>query len=358
MKNEQAGTTASDLPVATNHPPTAPRRFTALILLAVCGLIGAAAWWAARVYAPERARITDALASSDRAYTGLGAQVQSLHAKLDEVRASTGSDTDRLAKLETTVAAISAQLAAPQTNQEHALIAARVTHLVALADAELRFEKDPILAAAALASAAEVLADSQDAVYDALKTALSSDRNALLTVAQPDVGALAVTWAEHAALVERLVWRQPTIAAPTSAPSSTSLSGWQGVIVAMWHDLKALVEVRDRQVTDDAMLDPGRDAAVRDALRAELATLRFAIYRRDAGNVKAASTRIKQLLSTYFATDDPSAAQLNQALNELDLLELDVPLPDLAATHTALEYLRRGAVSATVAAPDSSLDPQ
>lgn len=335
----------------------APARPTGKLFLGIliCGVLVAAALgaWITRVYQRQQASIADALASSDRAYTGLGAELQVLRQQFAESRAKTGSDAERLSMLESNLAAVASRLPAAGASLELNIKLAEVAHLVAIADAALRFERDLPNATAALEAAQAVLADTTDTLYDALESALASDRAALLAVTQPDTAALAAQWADLADTVDTLTWRPR--APPTEADIETDgqvpMAGWQGVVVAIWHDLRDLVQVSDLAEGDQTLLDPSHEPATKSALRAELALLRLAAYQRDTANVKASGARAHRLLANF--TDDPALARLQQALDEITAIDLAPSLPALTATAAALEYLRDAgrAASASAAEP-------
>lgn len=324
-------------------PANAPAQSTAKLFLsiAILGVTVAAAivLWITRVYQPQQANIADALASSDRAYTGLGAELQVLRQQFAESRAKTDGDAERLSTLEANLATVASRVPAPNASLETNLKLTEVAHLVAITNAALRFERDLTRAVAALEAAQAVLADTTDTAYDALESALASDRAALLAVTQPDTAALAAQWVELADTVESLTWRQLASRVETGSETDrqTPMAGWQGVLVAIWHDLRDLVQVSDL-AAEQTLLDPSHEPAVKSALRAELALLRLAAYQRDTANVKVSGERARQLLANF--ADDPALARLQHALEEITALDLAPTLPALTATFAALEYLR------------------
>ncbi|MSR14729.1 MAG: hypothetical protein EXR86_09250 [Gammaproteobacteria bacterium] len=346
------------VPVSATTSAAPPRntsgRLLATLLLFLLLAFAATLWlWHDRVYLPERARIRDALASSDRAYTGLSAEMQTLRQTLAETQTLAAHDQDRLRELETNLETLTAQIANPDTSLEASLVIARIAYLVSIADAALRFERNVPTALMALTASAELLAARGDIAYSALEAALRDDHQRLSAVAAPDTAALARYWAEAGA-IEALAWRTTTAVSTTEVEP---LAGWQGVVVAIWRDLKSLIEVRELTVTDQALLDPGREPVVRTHLGTEIASLRLALYRRDSANAQASVARVTSLLTTYFVTTDPTVTPLLEALKEIATLELDPALPELDATHTALEYAQRGATDGAPSREPLAADP-
>jgi uroporphyrin-III C-methyltransferase len=273
-----------------------------------------------------------------------------LRQTLAETEATSAKREQWLQELESSLASLTSQVESPDTSLEANLVLARVAYLLDIADAALQLERDVPTALGALAAGAELLAVRGDAAYRSLETALREDHQALTAVAQPDVANLALQWAQADEMIDTLAWRELS-AAPAPIADEPALAGWQGVAIAIWRDLKRLIEVREITPTDQALLDPGRAPVIKDRLRTELASLRLAVYHRDNANARASAARTASLLTSYFVVDDPNVAQLLKALDEIATLELSPPLPELATSHAALDYARRSVGGAQLSAP-------
>ncbi len=316
-------------------------RGLALCALVVALLTAGGGWiWIARIYTPALARIEDALASSDRGYTGLGGELRGLYARLTTVQSSQDTRDTQLAALTAEVARLTTQLAAPVALGAHWLRFARIEHLVKSADISLRLGRDRASAEAALIAAQAEL-DRRIPLEAALHQTLRADEAAIASVTEPDVGALSAQWADNALQTDSLPWRGEA-AAPAAGPSSTApAAGWRGMATAVWHDLLSLVEIRSTTVADEGLLDPAREALIKTGLQIEIATLRGALERRDTRAARSSAAAVTRALKTYFEVNDTKVSTLLADLASLASTELAPTLPGLTASLRGVQALQQ-----------------
>ena len=317
-------------------------RGLALCALVVALLTAGGGWiWIARIYAPDLARIEDALASSDRAYTGLGGELRGLYARLTTAQSSQDTRDTQLAALAAEVARLTRQLAAPVALGANWLRFARIEHLVKSADISLRLGRDRASAEAALIAAQAEL-DRRIPLEAALHQTLRADEAAIASVTEPDVGALSAQWADNALQTEFLPWRGGAATAPAAGPLSTApAAGWRGVATAVWHDLLRLVEIRSTTVADEGLLDPAREALIKAGLQIEITTLRGALERRDTRAAHTSAAAMTRTLKTYFEVNDMKISALLADLASLASTELAPVLPALTASLRAVQALQQ-----------------
>ncbi len=346
MNNEPVARRAPDLGVSS-----APKHWVAWSALAlVISTIAAAGVWYLKIYGPTQAHLGDALASDDRAFTALGGQLHALHEKLSVQQVTLDARETAFADLSKEVSRLSAALAAPAASTANLLRLARVEHLVKLADFSLRLSRDLAQASFALQLAQAEL-DPGVARETALLQALESDQAALAAVVEPDVRMLNMEWAEHAQKLAKLPWRA-TANVPGDAISALPdmVSGWRGILSAVWQDLRRLVEIREVSVTDVGALDPAREGLVKAGLQTEIATLRYALMRRDQQTVQVSTVALIRALDIYFVADDPQVSALRVALVSLSQCVLAPALPSLRASLTAFADFRRTSLAEARAA--------
>ncbi len=361
MNNKAPATADTARSMVTNAavdsalPPKLVGSRLAWCALAVALLVaGGSGYWINRVYLPAQARVEDALASSDRGYTGLGGELHALHEKLQTTEATLVARDAQLTALTSDVAKLTTQLAtssAPVTS----LRRARVVHLVKTADFSLRVMRDRRAADAAL-SAAHAELDGNLPVEAALQQILRSDQSALAAVIEPEVDVLNAEWVEYAHQLMALPW-QGTASTPAAraAPRATT-ADWRGVAAAIWHDLLNLVEIRTTTEVDVTRLDPAREALLKAGLQAEIVLLRSALQRRATAAAHTSVASLRNSLDTYYKADDPALAPLRAALKRLAETELAPTLPSLAASLRGLETLQQAALS-TTPAPEEPTAP-
>lgn len=316
-------------------------RGLALCALVVALLTAGGGWiWIARINAPALARIDDALASSDRSYTGLGGELRGLYARLTTAQSSQDTRDTQLAALAAEVARLTRQLAAPALGANW-LRFARIEHLVKSADISLRLGRDRASAEAALIAAQAEL-DRRIPLEAALHQTLRADEDAIASVTEPDVGALSAQWADNALQTEFLPWRGGAATAPAAGPLSTApAAGWRGVATAVWHDLLSLVEIRSTTVADEGLLDPAREALIKAGLQIEITNLRGALERRDTRAAHTSAAAVTRTLKTYFEVNDMKVSALLADLASLASTELAPVLPALTASLRAVQALQQ-----------------
>ena len=214
-------------------PPQVVGRRFALCALAVALLAaGGFGYWIKRVYLPTQARVEDALASSDRGYTGLGGELRALHEKLQAAQATQIARDTQLTALTRDVAKLTTQLATSVT-PVNLLRRARVVHLVKTADFSLQLTRDRRAADAALLAAQAEL-DPNLPVEAALQQTLRTAQAALAAVMEPDVDALNAQWAEYARQLAALPWQGEIGTAAARATALAPSADWRGIAAAIW----------------------------------------------------------------------------------------------------------------------------
>jgi uncharacterized protein HemX len=319
------------------------RGLALLALGAVVAVAIAGAVWVARIYLPAQARVADALASGDRSLTSLGGEQRAASTRID---ALDGAQRELTARVDAAVARL-AQLETARTTADQAVLVElrwrRIDQLISIAEDSLRFMHDPVRAASAIMAAGAVLRESPQPREAALATALQADEAALRAVLPPDLNALAAQWTTAELSVGALRWRADTAVTPVDTPHPP-VSGWREALAAFWHDLLGLVEIHDETTADAVLLDPTREALIRDSVRLELATLRWATITRDTAAVRASAASLGHTLRTYFDPAHAPVAALLQQLTGIATTDLAPPLPDVSASRAALGALRAAGV--------------
>ncbi len=292
---------------------------------------GAGAWWVLEIHRPAQQRLEAALVANDRNVTSLIGEIHAQQKSLNALSAGEDAAGTKLATLEREVGRLAEETASRRAPEGAVLRVARIGHLVHAADLALRMDRDPALAKIALHAAQgqlETLRPAEEALHTAIGTALA----ALDAVAEPPLEATNAEWAAVSLALERLPVKlvpgtQP--AAGDEAPQAAPVTGWRGVLQAMWQDLLGLVEIRDLTTTDEAFIDPARHALNVAAMRQEIALLRAALLRGDATSVKVSAEVLSQTLTRDFASEAPEVQALQNKLVVLREMELNPALPDL-----------------------------
>jgi uroporphyrin-3 C-methyltransferase len=237
----------------------------------------------------------------------------------------------RQAELEKSVAALYERGA--ETSLDWIL--AEAEYLVFAANQRLALEGDVDTAAAALRSADERLEAADHPNLIPVREQLIKDIGALEAVNLPDSEGLALYLAEVVGRVADL----PTKPIADLGPPFSSVKNeehvvdnWRNLLGAVWDDLVNLVEVKDAELPDSVLFDPELRYFLQQNLRLELASARLAVLRRDTANLRASTSLLKRLLTTYYDVDDAAVGAIVKRLDAAATVELAPELPDIAGS--------------------------
>ena len=217
------------------------------------------------------------------------------------------------------------------------LALAEATALVALAEQRLLLARDVAGAAAALG-----LAQARIAVQAPRAAgALAADMARLAAFQDADLAGVAAELAVFARVSAQWPLAGGTLAPVASVPAATPTA--RGVLLAMWGDLRQLVEIRPAGPALDPLLDPLGAALLRRQLAVELGVVQLAVLARDAPARTAGIEAARAVLMAGFATGDPQVSACQRRLEALANLELAPPIPTLQASLTALAAARAAA---------------
>ena len=123
----------------------------------------------------------------------------------------------------------------------------------------------------------------------------------------------------------------------TPAPVADANAGaaarfWREV----WGDLKQLVRVQRMDRADVPLLSPAQTFFLRENLKLRLLTARMALLTRDQAVFRNDLKASREWLARYFDTRDKSVASAVSSLNSLQSADIQIELPDIAATLEAM----------------------
>ncbi len=121
------------------------------------------------------------------------------------------------------------------------------------------------------------------------------------------------------------------------APASDANTGaaarfWREV----WGDLKQLVRVQRIDRADVPLLSPAQTFFLRENLKLRLLTARMALLTRDQATFRNDLKAAREWLARYFDARDKSVASAVSSLNSLQSADIQIELPDIAATLEAM----------------------
>lgn len=322
----------------------APRASRPLLTVVVLGLAAAVAGggylgmraeenFSARL-ATLQSALDAQLAAEAESRTRLASNVGAAQSTAERARSANAALDGRLDALETRLDTLAGKLATLPRSDADALAnlaLAEARALVGLAEQRLLLARDTAGAIAALNLANARLPSPNTALAIAIAhdlAALAAFKDADLVGLAAELGALAS--ASHG-------WGEAVSAAPAGSdtgpatPAAPAPAGWQGFLLAVWHDLRALVEIRDAGTGADPLLAPLSASLSRQRFTLALEAARLAVLGRNTGARDASVEAATSALRSGFEAGQAEVRQVATRLQQITTLDLAPPLPALAS---------------------------
>jgi len=311
----------------------------AVFALAIAVVLLAGAWWSTRA---ELTELRDGVAKQLRE-AGTDARDSRTIAK--EVQEAVRDAQGRIGALEAKLLeSQSQQLGLQALYQELSRsrdewVLAEVEQTLAIAAQQLQLAGNVPAALVALENADARLARSDRPQFLGLRRVIARDIDRLRNAPSVDITGMTLRLDQLIAAVDQL----PLLAegrpqAPTSAADEPA--GWQRTWWGVWEELKSLVRVQRLDASDQALLAPESRLFLRENLKLRLLHARLALLRRDEsafrGDVKAAQS----WLGRWFDPRQKQVATSAQTLAALNAAAVNVELPTIAESLSAVRNLK------------------
>ena len=122
-----------------------------------------------------------------------------------------------------------------------------------------------------------------------------------------------------------------------SAPSS---SAWTRFWREAWAEVKQLVRVQHMQQPEVPLLTPSQSFFLRENLKLRLLGARLALLSRDQVSYKSDLKAAREWLIRYYDTREKTVSSAMVTLRNLHESDINIEMPDIAATLDALRNLR------------------
>jgi uroporphyrin-3 C-methyltransferase len=221
---------------------------------------------------------------------------------------------------------------------------AEVEHLISIANHKLMLEKDVTTALVALQAADQRLAAMPDPGLYTVRNSLASEMNALRSVAPVDIMGISLFLTDLVTRVQTLPIKQSVLnqAGGSAMQVDETLPAWKRLLLSIWYEFKSMFVITRTGETASATLLPDEKYFLYQNLRIQLETARFAVLRRDSGNLLQSLELIESWLNQYFDTQDNGVMNILQWIERTRNTELDPDLPDISSSLRALrEYIDR-----------------
>lgn len=329
---------------SSRETPAAFRRGTwlaaiaVLVVVALLAAIGVGGWYGWQWYRAQE----QAQGALQQALVGERAAMRTAVAELDR-RLTQADGKEQLAQdavktLQARVDVLQQKLDAmgqALDGGRHGVQVALVEQLLLTANEAVQVGRAPRAAERALAAADARLAALHDPRFFAVRQAIADEREALSTVAQPDVAGTAITLGKLMDTVAELPMRggPKALPAPQAVPAddagqSAWARGWSRIVAG----LGALFRVQRHDHGVEPLLPPAEHALVGAVLSLRLDTARAALVQGNATVYRSTLEAAGEWLARYYQPQDPAVKAMAEQLRGLTGVDVAPVLPDISAS--------------------------
>ncbi|MFV2055795.1 MAG: uroporphyrinogen-III C-methyltransferase, partial [Thiohalomonadales bacterium] len=229
---------------------------------------------------------------------------------------------------------------------------AEIEYLLALANHRLILSQDYSTALTALQDADQRLRRIADPGLTAIRRVIASEVKSLESVQPPDIAGMALKLSALGEGISQLplVNRERLLTAETSGLGK-EVDSWQEIPSAIWRDVKGLVTVRRNDMSIERILPPDELHYLSQNLGLKIEQARLALLRKDTELFRSNLKDTGLWVGRYFDQDTASVKNVVNTVNELLVVDLNPPMPDISASLRELRLWRESQASARLNRP-------
>ncbi len=292
----------------------------------------------------KRLSDSDTLAKESRALAKQAQeQLAQLQSKLGEIEGKLAESRSQ----QTTLENLYQELA--RNRDEWAL--AEIEQGVTLAAQQLQLAGNVQGAIVALQAADARLSGSNRPQFIGLRKVLGHDLDRLRALPQVDLAGMSLRLEGVIAAVDTLPLavdirpRNDAAARQASEPpssSAVSLAFWQHLLADLWGELRGLVRIQRFDREEPALLAPGQAFFLRENLKLRLLNARLALLSRDQWVFRAEVRQALAWTERYFDEREKSVQAARATLKPLSGAEINIELPNLNESLSAIKNFKLG----------------
>lgn len=295
----------------------------------------------------QRLAESDALARETRVIVKeTQKQVIALQGKFGELEAKLAESQDQQETLE--------KLYRDLAGNREEWVLAEIEQGVTLAAQQLQLAANVQGAVLALQSAEVRLAGSNNPQFVALHKVILRDLDRLRALPQVDVAGMNGRLESVIAAVDSLPLAidgrpreesKPREQSDPSAPNTAtvvSLAFWQHVAADFWHEVRSLVRIQRFDREEPALLSPGQAFFLRENLKLRLLNARLALLAHDQWTFRSELKLAQFWVDRYFDNRETSVLTARESLNQLSATEINIALPSLNESLSAIQNIKLG----------------
>ncbi len=295
----------------------------------------------------QRLAESDALAKETRVIVKeTQKQVVALQGKFGELEAKLAESQDQQETLE--------KLYRDLAGNREEWVLAEIEQGVTLAAQQLQLAADVQGAVLALQSAEVRLAASNNPQFAALYKVILRDLDRLRALPQIDVAGMNGRLESVIAAVDSLPLaidgrpreeskpRERSDTAGLNTSPVVSLAFWQHVVTDFWHEVRSLVRIQRFDREEPALLSPGQAFFLRENLKLRLLNARLALLAHDQWTFRSELKLAQFWVDRYFDSRETSVLAARESLNQLSATEINIELPSLNESLSAIQNIKLG----------------
>ncbi len=230
---------------------------------------------------------------------------------------------------------------------------AEVEYLLTVANHRLTLAQDSETAIAIFETADQRIKAIGDTALLKVRKQISDELTALRALPAVDISGLALRVGSLVDGVEQLpLMDKKRIAVVLQKDSERKLTDWQALPMAVWTDIKSLVQVRRQQQPTEPLLPPEQAWYLLQNLKLKLEQARLAVLRRDTDLFQQHLTEATRWIEHYFERESSAVQAAQSSITVMSKIELQSPFPDVSASLRLLREVMNERQSDVVANAD------
>ncbi len=225
-------------------------------------------------------------------------------------------------------------------NDSDRWIAAEADYLMQVASTRLQLAGDVPAAILALQAADARLRDSGDPGWIGVRELLTTEISRLKGVQVPDLAGLSARLTSLAQQVDSLempgAMTQPEVPPTQSESVDAGTRNLDTLLHDAWRGFKSVMVIRRRGTPMAATLPPEQHFFVRQNLRLQLQSARFALLLRDQALYRLHLQTASRWLQEFFDPEQAGTGSTLEALDKLQQVQLEPEMPDITGSLIAL----------------------
>jgi len=323
--------------ITTNKRTSLYLAFSLLFLIALSGTgLAAYDFWLLRAQAPVNTQLVNAQSGLETRINQLEQQSRGIEQQLQNTQSQLSAEVQARKNEQSEHQAVNVALQNITEKLGRTTIAwrmAEVEYLLTVANHRLTLAQDRQTAIDVFETADSRLEAIADPSLLKVRKEIASELTALRAMPNVDIPGLALQIGSLAESVEQLpLMDKKRLALVTENRESMSSTEWQEIPIAVWNDIKSLVQVRRHQQPVEPLLPPQQAWFLYQNLQLKLEQARLAVLKQNTVVFAQSLEEVSQWLSSYFEKESAAVSNMQETVKNLRAIELRPAIPDVSGS--------------------------